>query len=179
MNKAKATALVLMTAVLAFGAPQQQQQKTDWVKYVSAEGRYSVLFPNQPEVSTQETTASTNEKVTQHLAASSDQGTAYLIGYFDKTGMTFSFDKARDGMISKIKGTLLAEKEISLGGYPGREVKVAATGSDDAEYIALARYYVVGDRIYVVEVVFPKASERATTEKVAKFFDSFTFVKPK
>jgi hypothetical protein len=92
--------------------------------------------------------------------------------------MTFSFDKARDGMIAKIKGTLLAEKEISLGGYPGREVKVAAKGSDDTDYIALARYYVVGERIYVVEVVFPKDSESASTGNIAKFFDSFAVAKP-
>ncbi|MDP9264422.1 MAG: hypothetical protein M3O85_08905 [Acidobacteriota bacterium] len=178
MRKATATALVLMSAVLAFGAPQQQQQKSDWVKYNSDEGRYSALFPNQPEVSSQETTSSTNEKVTQHLATSADQGTAYLIGYFDKSGMTFSFDKARDGMLAKIKGTLLAEKAISLGGHPGREVKVAAKGSDDADYIALARYYDVKDRIYVVEVVFPKASEGSLSGNTAKFFDSFAVVTP-
>lgn len=165
-----------MTAVLAFGAPQQAK---DWVPYNSEEGRYSVLLPTQPVLNTQEATTSTGQKATQYYASSTDESTAYLVGYFDKAGATFSFDKARDGMVSKIKGTLLAEKEISLSGYPGREVKVAAKGSDNGDYVAVARYYEVGERIYVVEVVFPRENEKAAAGNSAKFFDSFTVAKPK
>lgn len=175
MNKAKVAALVVMTAVLAFGAPQQAK---DWVQYNSEEGRYSVLLPTQPVLNSQDATTSTGQKATQHYASSTDESTAYLVGYFDKAGATFSFDRARDGMVAKIRGTLLAEKVISLSGYAGREVKVAAKGSDGGDYIAVARYYEVKERIYVVEVVFPKENESAAAGKSAKFFDSFAVAKP-
>ena len=175
MNKARVTALVVMSAALAFGAPQQ---KKDWVKYNSAEGRYSVLFPNEPELETQEVTAAaTGEKFTQYRATSYYSANTYGVAYFDHRGGTFSFDEARDGVIASLKATLLAEKAISLGRYRGRELRFSAKVGV-IEVFVLMRYYVVGKRIYIVQFAYQRSSGNSSAEKAAKFFDSFTVVEP-
>src|ERR1700687_5864200 len=105
MKRASATALVLISAALLFGL----QAQTDWIKYNSPEGRYSILLPGEPKLSTQEGTTKEGQKFPQYLAASPDSSDALcMVGYFDvAAGLTFSFDNGRDGMVAAIKGTLI------------------------------------------------------------------------
>lgn len=60
MKRASATA-VLISAALLFGL----QAQTDWIKYNSPEGRYSILFPGEPKLSTQEGTTKEGQKFPQ------------------------------------------------------------------------------------------------------------------
>ncbi len=171
MRTAAATLLLLLCAVFA----QAQQAPAEWIKYTSPEGRYSVRLPKEPQLSTQDTTDPTGAKVKQYMAAAADANSLSMIGYFDYgADQNFSFDKARDGMLSAVKGTLLAESSISLGGHPGRELRILAKGPKDLEFISRARFYDVDRRIYVVQFIFLKSSEDAAlVEKAGKFFDSF------
>jgi len=171
MKKVSAVLLVLMTAALPFAL----QAQTDWIKYNSPEGRYSVLLPGEPKLSTQEAAASTGEKFTQYMAASEDSMAVYMVGYFDVApDKTFSFEKARDGFIAAVKGTLLSEKVISLAGYPGREANVSANGGSGAEYLIQVRFYQVEKRIYVIQFIVAKSADaEVSAAKSAKYFDSF------
>src|SRR5205085_7641577 len=101
--------LMMLSAVLALA-------QGEWNRYTSPEGRYNVLLPREPSLSSQDGTAPGGEKFTQYLAATPDStGDLFMVGYFDYTaGMVFSFDNARDGMVAAVKGTLLAERPISL-----------------------------------------------------------------
>jgi hypothetical protein len=166
--------LLLMSASLAMSV----QKPAEWVRYNSPEGRYSVLVPAQPELGTQESATADGQKFTQYKAAVSDGNGIYLIGYFDHVpGTTFSLDKARDGMVGALKGTLLSESAISLGGSPGRELKVTAT-SDGTEFLLRARFYDVDKRVYVLQFIIPKSEDdSASAEKAARFFDSFQVTK--
>jgi len=177
MKKASMTLLVLLMAALPFAL----QGQTGWIKYNSPEGRYSVLFPGEPKLSTQDTTAATGEKMPQYLAMSSDSDAVYMVGYFDSApNMTFSFDKARDGFVAAVKGTLLGEKAVSLDGNPGRELKVLAKISDADELIMMVRFFQAGMRIYVIQLIVPKSSEAAiSAEKNVNYFDSFQITKPR
>ena len=177
MKKASITLLVLLIAALPFAL----QGQTGWIKYNSPEGRYSVLFPGEPKLTTQDTTAATGEKMLQYLAMSSDSGAVYMVGYFDSAAnMTFSFDKARDGFVAAVKGTLLGEKAVSLDGNPGRELKVLAKISEADELIMMVRFFQAGMRIYVIQLIVPKSSEAATSaEKNVNYFDSFQITKPR
>jgi hypothetical protein len=170
MKKTLAAILVLMIATLASGF----EPAADWVRYTSAEGRYSVLVPQQPSLKSQEATASTGEKFTQYMAQTSDADSYYMLSYFDYTpDMAFSLDKGRDGMVSAVKGTLLSEQAISLGGQPGRELKVS-TANQGVELLIRARFYNIGTRVYVLQHMFTKASDTAAlAEKTTRFFDSF------
>ena len=79
MKKASILLLVLLSAALPFAL----QGQSGWIKYNSPEGRYSVLFPGEPKLSTQDTTAATGEKMPRYLAMSLDSDAVYMVGYFD------------------------------------------------------------------------------------------------
>lgn len=167
--------LLLVSASLVLGV----QNPGAWIKYTSTEGRYIVSLPAQPTLSTQEANTATGEKFPQYLAAATEPGdVVFMVGYFDYVpGTIFSADRARDGMVERVKGTLISEHAISLGGYAGRELKVAAKPSE-GEYIILARFYETEKRVYVLQYIFPKSLENdAIGTKAAKFFDSFQVLK--
>jgi hypothetical protein len=168
--KSKIVFLVLITAACVSAL----QPPADWSKYTSPEGRYSILFPGEPRLLTQESPNADGEKVLQHIAASSNPDATCLVGYFDvKPGMTFSFDRGRDGMVAAVKGTLLAEKNISLGSSPGRELKIAAQAPTGQDMLIVARYYQVGDRVYVIQFIVLKSSENTIAQASGRYFDSF------
>jgi hypothetical protein len=182
-----ALSLLLMSASLALSI----QKSDDWIAYTSPEGRYSVLLPAQPTLSTQESTAANGEKFPQYLASVVAAGdVVYMMAYFDTVpGTVFSADAARDGMVKAVKGTLISENAISLAGYSGRELRVLTTPippppaegakpTEPVEYIVRARFYEADKRVYVVQLIFPKSLENdAWAAKAAKYFDSFQLVK--
>jgi hypothetical protein len=153
-------------------------QNSEWINYNSTEGRYKVSLPAQPKLSTQESATADGQKFLQYMASVQDPDAIYLVGYFDHVaGTTFSADRARDGMVKAVKGTLVSERSISLSGYPGRELKVG-TKSDDSEYIILAKFWDTETRVYVLQVVFPKALESESVNiKATKYFESFQILK--
>ncbi|HKF23115.1 MAG TPA: hypothetical protein VKE93_16190 [Candidatus Angelobacter sp.] len=168
--KKKVVFLVLITAVCV----SVLHAAGDWSKYTSPEGRYSILFPGEPRVMTQESPSSDGENVVQHIAGTSSPDAACVVAYFDiKPGMTFSFDKGRDGMVAAVKGTLLEERDISLGNSPGRELKIAAQPAAGQNMLIVARYYQVGARVYVVQFIALKSSENTVAETSGRYFDSF------
>jgi hypothetical protein len=182
-----AISLLLMSASLALSI----QKPDDWIAYTSPEGRYSVLLPSQPTLSTQESTAANGEKFPQYLASVVATGdVVFMIAYFDTMpGTVFSADAARDGMVKAIKGTLISENAISLGGYSGRELKVLTTPTppppaegakpaEPVEYIVRARFYEAEKRVYVIQLISPKSIEHgASAANATKYFDSFQVVK--
>ncbi|HBB89614.1 MAG TPA: hypothetical protein DC047_18565 [Blastocatellia bacterium] len=174
MRKAALTILLLLfIASLAFAV-----QDAGWITYNSAEGRYSVSLPEQPKLGTQESATADGQKFLQFTATVQQPDVIYLVGYFDHVaGTVFSADRARDGMVSAVKGTLISDRVISLSGYPGRELKVAAK-LDTSDYVVLAKLWDTENRVYVLQVVYPKSGEsEAMNTKAAKYFDSFQILK--
>ncbi|MBC8030467.1 MAG: hypothetical protein H7Z16_10180 [Pyrinomonadaceae bacterium] len=166
--------LILTTASFALSV----QEPAEWIKHSSPEGRYSVLLPAQPTIGTQESATADGEKFTQYKATLVEGNGVYLIGYFDcVAGTTYSLDKGRDGMVEAVKGTLLSESAISLGGSPGRELKVAARTPNGTEFILSTRIYDVDKRVYVLQFVSPKSEDGNGSAKATRFFDSFQVTK--
>lgn len=172
MQKKTTLAIFLLLALAALASGFQNSP--EWVKYTSVEGRYNVLLPQQPKLATQEGSASSGEKMTQYMAQAADSNSLYFLAYFDYgTSLTFSLDKARDGVIEGIKGTLLSENATSLGGYSGRELKVAAK-DQNIDFLLRARIYDIGGRVYIIQHIFRKSDDSpGTAEKTNRFFDSF------
>jgi hypothetical protein len=163
------TFLLLVVSVAAFG----YQSAPQWTKYTSPEGRYSVLLPGEPQLKSQEETAPDGGKIQQHLAFATDStGAGYMVAYFETGDRSFSFDKARDGALSRVNGTLISERDIKLHEYPGREVKLfgAASGVD---FFFVVRFYRVEKRIFIVQFIVPKSAGQVLPDKAVKFFDSF------
>jgi|ERR1700682_2297090 len=174
MNRAIAPISFLL--ICAAGALGVQNSK--WINYNSAEGRYTILLPAEPKLSTQESATADGQKFSQYMAIVRDQDAIYLVGYFDHApGTVFSADRARDGMVTAVKGTLLSERTISLSGYPGRELKVAAK-SETTDYIIQAKFWDTENRVYVLQVVYPKSVEgESINTRAAQYFDSFQVLK--
>jgi hypothetical protein len=172
MRKAAGILLILFGPALTPGV----QHSDDWFKYDSKEGRYSVLLPKEPTLSTETTTAATGEKLPQYVALSMEGDDVFYVSYSDLlTDMTFSFDSARDGMLAAAKGTLISESSISLNSAPGRELRVLIKGPNGEEYFDRVRFYNVGMRIYLLQYFFARSGDGSAlvTAKAEKFFDSF------
>lgn len=171
MRRPFAVLLVLVVSAVAAAA----QANGEWIKYTSPEGRYSVLFPTQPRLRTQETTNGNGDKVSQSLATSPDGNGAFMIGYFDYTPpITFSFDKARDAMLKSMGATLLGEETVSLGSSPGRQLRLLAKTPDGQEFAVRVRIYDAATRVYILQCIFPKAEDGlVVVEKCGQFIDSF------
>ncbi len=76
-----------------------------------------------------------------------------------------NLDSGRNLALQNTKGTLVAEKEITVNNHPGREIRVKMTGARMSE-----RIFVVDHRMYQVAVVLPEIESAA--EKVKPFQES-------
>jgi hypothetical protein len=173
MRRAAVLLLLVISPVLTFAL----QQSDEWIKYSSKEGRYSVLLPGQPTVDSQEATTAAGDKFTQYKVTVQSRNLVYMIGYFDYSPPTvFAFDTARDRMMEGVKATLLSERSMSLGGAPGREIRLQMKIQSE-DYLMVARFYDVGRRVYVIQFITPKSDETEVSERAARYFDSFQLVK--
>jgi hypothetical protein len=174
----KTVAVAFLIALINVSAFAVAPEASGWVKYTSPKGHYSVLLPHEPEATSQETTTPAGDKLTQYLATAEDSPVTCTVAYFDYAkGMAYSLAKGRDGMVEAVKGTLLHENAVSLGGHPGLELKISAS-EGEVEYIIHARFYDMGGRIYILQCMTPKAENNtAVAEKRNKFFDSFQVAK--
>src|SRR5688572_1767452 len=155
--------------------PPQSEAPSGSLRYTSPEGRYTVLLPAQPTLSSQQVNAPDGSPMTQYMVTAAGSMGMVMIAYFDyASDVVCSLDKARDGMINSIKGTLLDEHSISLGGAPGRQLKISAKSDQGLEFIDRARFYDVKPRVYVLQCLTPKSLDGAAmAEKCEQFFDSF------
>ena len=76
-------------------------------------------------------------------------------------------DGARDNALKRPGRTLLAERSLSLGSNPGRELEIAAPN----ELLLRVRVFLVGARLYQVAVTTRDKNVLATDG--AKFLESF------
>jgi hypothetical protein len=156
-------------------AARPQPEAGSWIRYESTAGRYSVLLPKQPVLTTQEATTADGVKFPQYMANATYDSAVCLTGYFDQvTGTVFNFDNARDGMVQAVKGALSREAPISLDGYEGREFVVTAN-LNGLDALFRVRIYKVQTRIYVLQFISERRSEsEALIRDSKKYFDSFT-----
>jgi hypothetical protein len=178
--KLAATTLLILLLTATFVA----QPQTNWMKYDSPEGRYSILFPCKPDLTSQEAPAKTGQKLTQFFATCDDpdlsSAITYSAAYFDLApGMNYSFDEARDGYLKAVNATLQSEKQIQFGAYPGREVKATAKVSG-ADLFLMVKFYLVEKRVYLLQFISDKSTESPhAAERFGKFYDSFALANSK
>ena len=152
-----------------------ERPASKWFTYTSAEGRYSVSLMEQPKLSQQNITAASGDDLLQYMAGASADQTYLMVGYFDyPPTSTFSLTSARDGMVESLNGTLIGDDSISLGGSPGRAIKISAKSQAGLDFIDRARFYDINRRIYVLQCLVPVSSEgQAAIQICDQFFDSF------
>jgi hypothetical protein len=77
---------------------------------------------------------------------------------------------ARDQLVANIAGELKSDKEISVGGHPGREFRAEGKVAGEP-FVTSARVVAVGDRLYEVAVV--ARAEQAAAADSDLFLGSF------
>lgn len=157
---------------------------SQWQEFRSTAGNFKVLMPSgTPSQHTVERPLGQFQQQLHQVMLPQEDGTVYVIVYSDipvdpnqlsSTDVDQALDSAVDGMLDKVPNSqLLAEREISLNGFPGREVEME--GYNNIVFIK-ARVYLVQSRAYIVLVgsntseTFPAESDR--------FFNSFTLLNP-
>ena len=173
----KGLAIVILVLVSA-GLGSGFQRPGEWIKYDSPKGRYTILVPGEPRLSSQEIVTANGKKVTQYRATASEANFAVFVGYYDyASAMTYSLNQARDGIVERT-GTLLTESKISLGEYRGLEMNVSAKRPDGAEFLVRVRIYDVDRRVYVLQFIIPRSEDdNVSAEKAVRYFDSFRVTK--
>ena len=155
-------------------AAKPERPASKWFTYTSPEGRYSVSVTEAPKLSTQDINAASGNMV-QYLAGTSADPAYLMVGYFDyPQSSTFSLDAARDGMVNSLHGNLVDEDSISLGGSPGRAIKIMAKTESGLDFVDRARFYDISRRIYVLQCLVPVSDEGPGAIQICnQFFDSF------
>jgi hypothetical protein len=146
----------------------------DWIEYRSDDGGFTVLLPAKPEVNTQlADTAAGTVKLTMALTEMDNFAAGVS---FNEIPQEASADPesllagGRDGAAKNLKGTVVSDKPIKLGNYPGIEFVVETPDG----LIYTARVYMVADRLYQVLFLAPK--DQIDQFDVPAFFDSFTLL---
>ena len=150
-----------------------------WKQYSSVVGGYSALFPATPAEDTQPAPPPA-ENVLMHLSIASTMA-EYGVSYADFPWPIESTDRVtsflagvRDGGVKGMNGRLLADREESFAGHPGRLYKVEFSGG----YIITSRTFVVKNRLYMVTATTygenaPPEIARIYEAAADKFFSSF------
>jgi hypothetical protein len=156
------------------------QTETEWIKFTSPEGRFSVLLPHEPKFETIKATEA--NEITNYRYSDIESGYGFICEYFDvkSTGedLQHFLDITRDGIVRGAGATLAGEEKISLSNYPGRELQLAFTLSNGTEITARTRIYLVDKRLYSLTFLHLKSMDASLASGISKkFFSSFE-VKP-
>jgi len=149
----------------------------DWPDFSPRGGRFTVKMPGVPKAKTQTVeTPSGTVKITSY--GMERDGMAFMIMISELPPDTLKrnakevLDEARDKGVQNSRGTLREEKEIELGGFPGREMILDLPDSRvRGGGIYRTRLYLVGRTHYQVITLSSKA--KAKSNVMSAFLDSF------
>lgn len=166
-----------LATMVALSACASSAPATEAVEFpvTSAEGRFSIVFPNEPDTGVTEAKADEGtRKVTSMMAkkGSDDFGVTWsdVPKDFVATGALPVLEAARDQVVKNAKATVTSSEEITLDGVPGLKVEASVPdGITKGEYHV--RFYLKGTRIYEVLVI--RNDAKADDTLMLDFFDSF------
>ena len=171
MPKMIKLAAVMSLALLAGGFTQ-----AEWPKFKSTEENFTISMPGEPR---QERNSGRGPFGNgHHIYSIESNGVSYTVSnsVFENPptqpkDIKRVLDFARDVVLTVTSGKLLSDKDISVEGYPGREVRI-----EKDKKVWTLHAYVVKGRMYQLMTTEPKAKEQSPD--TAKFFDSFKLLAP-
>jgi hypothetical protein len=172
--------LALLTYTVAYGIKQPgPAEPAPWEKFSSPEGRFTLLMPAKPTVSTRDVDTKVGKLTLYSYAAGNS--VAFFGGSFadyptaarDVAHAEEVLDGVRDGVLKGSESKLISEKKISVKGHPGREF-TASGKVNETDVIYAWRIYLVDRRLYQLAVgTLVKDSNHPD---VAKFLTSFDLI---
>jgi hypothetical protein len=155
-----------------------------WSTYTSNEFGYTIDFPEQPELSVESISSEIGTLKMNLCTVKKKRGNnlVYLSNcteYPEKLvnsdkkeeSIKFLFRNAIDATTNNLKATLLSEKEISMGEYPGREITMSY---QNGKAIIKMRLYLVRYYIYTLEVITKK--KKSGNADIDRFLNSFKLI---
>ncbi len=148
----------------------------EWKQFLSDEGKFSILMPDKEILDMTPSKESILPGIqTIKLNATMKDNSVFLAGYadFDINLNQFPSNEILDSFLQGMlegKTNLLSQKNIQLGQYQGKEVKI----QDETKGITYnSRVFLVGQRIYILMVGGTKTPQTSDTQK---FFNSFQLI---
>jgi hypothetical protein len=147
------------------------EQSANWRAHSSSEGQFSAEFPATVHSRTIRA-ESTYGSLEVALVTSEWEKKAFAVIYVDYPAAALTsevevFDHALLDATSDLGAKVMRHFETKLHGHPGRGYELRF-GRDR---IALGRFYLVGRRLYHLQVALPQAEE--SSEEVTRFLKSF------
>lgn len=164
------TAVLMLASVSASIAMPLRTSRTTPVPFTSREGGFSVLMPGTPMYKTRVLDTNVGQIIAHYFMLESQDGT-YMVMYND-----FPMQPSDShAMLSAVRngnaqgGKLIAERDISVDGYPGKLVQV-----EKGEYTVINAIFLVDQRLY--QVMFSRPKTEALPAEAAEFFRSFKLI---
>jgi hypothetical protein len=176
--------LLLFLAVLALnscktdakkGADEGTGQAVDTVgSYVSKEGKFSIKFPHEPQLSRERVAADSGEVEIVTFMDQVSDSTIYILAYNDQNrynAKSANVDsiliQARDGAVQNMKNGVLDEgHSLQMANAKG----ISFSAHADNHYF-IYHIYICNSRLY--EVGMLQEGRPADTNAAAKYFNSF------
>lgn len=168
--------LPIITLMLAFFLASCSAPPTS-KEFKSEAGRFELMTPVELQESVQPVETQ-GGKLDLHLFTGQLDDIAYIVGYCDYApelakpdNAEAMLDGARNGAVGNSHGKLVSEANISLAGYPGRELVIEAAAEDRPPMTIKGRLFMVKNRLYQVTVVAPRG--KAGDKVIDDFLQSF------
>jgi hypothetical protein len=148
-----------------------QQKPAELQSFSSTEGGFSILLPGTPKYDATTVDSAVGPLVI-HSYMVEDAGMAYGVIYTDYPDFVRDadpediLDGGRDGAVAKIKGTLVSEDRITLGGYPGRDITITSGQMGVRTKICLA-----DTRMY--SAIVTGSADKISDPRIEEVLDSF------
>lgn len=152
------------------------QSQTQWQNYTSSDGGFKVLLPSPPQTMTQSIPLE-SWNLDLHVFISQDATGEYMVVYSDYpdgfierlSNREALLEGVQQGFVQGMDATVLSDRDLSLGQYPGREIRY----STEQGVTGIARFYLVGKRLYQVVVKDGEGELESLIQRNRQFLDSF------
>ena len=152
----------------------------DWEKYKYEELALIAEFPGTPQKTVQQVQTAVGE-LDMHMVAYAGDDIYYAISAteYPKEFADMSDERIKsvldgsvNGAVNNLNGTLESDENITLNGYPGRKIKIKASGMD-----VFMNTYLVDNKMYITQVIC--VEDRKDTKSLNKFLDAFDIINVK
>lgn len=168
--------MLSIIVLAALGMALQADEGPGWARYESKEGRFSVEMLGNPIVETERRQIATLS-IPVVTTQSTDGRRAFTVSYVDYPEAIADRPPGviLDGLRKAVstQGKVIKETDLTLDGYPGREIAFEQPALDDpaATIFVRGRRFVVGNRIYLVES--HDREPNLSSAEVDRWLDSF------
>jgi serine/threonine-protein kinase len=144
-----------------------------WQEFSSAEGNFAVLMPGTPSYEKKSQSTALGPIDMHMFTLNLKRDAVYMVMYSDYPEIVTRakpvdlLDGGRNGALSNTKGKLVGEQNMSLDGFPGREIVIEVPGKG----LMKLRAFMVRQRLFQVMAVGTK--EKIDHEDTAKYLTSF------